>query len=194
VPETYHPVVLRNKAIKLRKDTGDKRYVAPMEKVERSIARTVLWSMIRPFQLLIFEPMCLNLCILSAILLGVLYLFFGAFNLVFVKNHNFQLHEVGLTFLGIFIGMTIGIATSPLWHKNYIRLVQMRETQGGQSGCSEPEYRLPPTILGATLVPVGLFWFGWTTYPSVHWIVSIKDLFHGNGRLSLPTSLARFLL
>jgi multidrug resistance protein len=33
VPETYHPVLLRNKARKLRKETGDERWKAPLEKV-----------------------------------------------------------------------------------------------------------------------------------------------------------------
>ena len=70
VPETYAPVLLRRKAIKLRKDTGDTRWKAPIEIMNRSVAKTVLWSCIRPFQLLFFEQMCLNLCLLSAILLG----------------------------------------------------------------------------------------------------------------------------
>ncbi|KAK3047591.1 hypothetical protein LTR09_010975 [Extremus antarcticus] len=70
VPETYAPVLLRRKAIKLRKETGDERWKAPIEIMNRSIAKTVLWSCIRPFQLLFFEQMCLNLCLLSAILLG----------------------------------------------------------------------------------------------------------------------------
>lgn len=33
VPETYHPVLLKGKAIKLRKETGEERWKAPMEKV-----------------------------------------------------------------------------------------------------------------------------------------------------------------
>jgi multidrug resistance protein len=33
VPETYHPVLLRNKARNMRKETGDERWKAPMEKV-----------------------------------------------------------------------------------------------------------------------------------------------------------------
>ena len=77
VPETYAPVLLRRKAIKLRKETGDERWNAPIEKMNKSVTKTVLWSCIRPFQLLFFEQMCLNLCLLSAILLGILYLFFG---------------------------------------------------------------------------------------------------------------------
>lgn len=57
VPETYHPVLLRRKAIRLRKETGRQEWIAPIEKLHRSIAKTVLWSCIRPIQLLIFEPM-----------------------------------------------------------------------------------------------------------------------------------------
>lgn len=77
VPETYAPVLLRKKARKLRKETGDRRWKAPIEMLNKSVTRTVMWSCVRPFQLLVLEPMCLNLCLLSAILLGVLYLFFG---------------------------------------------------------------------------------------------------------------------
>jgi multidrug resistance protein len=39
VPETYHPVLLRNKARKMRKETGDDRWYAPIEKLDRSIAQ-----------------------------------------------------------------------------------------------------------------------------------------------------------
>ncbi|KAF2269604.1 MFS general substrate transporter [Lojkania enalia] len=173
VPETYHPVLLRNKAIRLRRVTGNPEWIAPIEKMSRSIAKTVLWSCIRPFQLLFFEPMCLNLCILSAILLGILYLFFGAFAEVFQNNHGFTISQLGCTFLGLFVGMLLGIASDPFWKRSYQKLVRRRETQGGEPGGSEPEFRLPPTIFGAFLVPIALFGFGWTTYPHVHWIVPI---------------------
>ena len=36
VPETYHPVLLKRKAEKLRKETGDDRWHAPMEKIKKS--------------------------------------------------------------------------------------------------------------------------------------------------------------
>lgn len=173
VPETYHPVLLRNKARKLRKVTGDERWKAPMEKTNKSIPKTIGNSLLRPFQLLFLEPMVLNLCLFSAILLGTLYLFFGAFPIVFEGNHGFTLSQTGLTFSGIFVGMVLGAATDPLWHKNYERLIRQREIATGEIGGSEPEYRLPPTIAGAIFVPIGLFMFAWTTYSSVHWIVPI---------------------
>ncbi|KAH6848511.1 major facilitator superfamily domain-containing protein [Alternaria alternata] len=157
VPETYHPVLLRRKAIRLRKETGNQEWIAPIEKIDRPIAETVLWSCIRPFQLLFFEPMCLSLCILSAILLGILYLFFGAFPLVFRTIHGFSLSQVGLAFSGLFVGMLIGISTDPIWRQVYGKLVRQREAQGGEPGGSEPEFRLPSTILGAWVVPIALF-------------------------------------
>jgi hypothetical protein len=39
VPETYHPVLLRNKARRMRKETGKQRLHAPIEKMDRSISQ-----------------------------------------------------------------------------------------------------------------------------------------------------------
>jgi hypothetical protein len=53
--------------------------------------------------------------------------------------------------------MVAGILTDPIWRRIYGRLVRQREAQGGEVGGSEPEYRLPSTILGAWVVPFALF-------------------------------------
>lgn len=170
VPETYAPVLLRRKAQRLRAETGDTKWQAPIEKMNRSIPETVSLFCIRPFQLLFFEPMVFNLCLLSAMLLGVLYLFFGAFPLIFEHNHDFTLSQTGLSFLGILIGEILGVASDPVWQKIGRNLIRKREMTGGEPGGTEPEFRLPPTIFGAVAVTVGLFGFGWTTFRSVHWI------------------------
>jgi len=141
VPETYHPVALKKKATRLRKETGNEKWYAPMEVMDKSVTQTVLWSCIRPFQLLTLEPMCLFLCLISSVLLGILYLFFGAFELVFGDGHGFSQSEVGLAFVGILVGMIIGVSCDPLWRRNYARLVR------NNGGVSEPEFRLPPTIV-----------------------------------------------
>ncbi|KAL8942175.1 MAG: hypothetical protein Q9211_001505 [Gyalolechia sp. 1 TL-2023] len=64
---------------------------------------------------------------------------------------------VGLTFAGLLVGIVIAVASDPLWHRNYVRLVHNRELNGGEKGGAEPEYRLPPAIAGGILVPIGLF-------------------------------------
>ncbi|KAM6524517.1 hypothetical protein FALCPG4_010127 [Fusarium falciforme] len=173
VPETYHPVILRDMARARRKKTGDDRWKAPMEKANKSIARTISLSLLRPFQLLIFEFMVLNLCVFSAILLGILYLFFGAFPLVFRNAHDFNLWQVGLSFLGILVGTLMAGAADPMFHGIRCCLVARLEKKTGIQVSSEPEFRLPPAICGSFLVTIGLFTFGWTTFPHVHWIVPI---------------------
>ncbi|KAI1290553.1 major facilitator superfamily domain-containing protein [Xylaria venustula] len=188
-PETYHPIKLREKARGLRKETGDERWKAPMEKSTKSIPRTIAYSLLRPFQLLTLEPMCLLLSLLAAVLLGVIYLFFGAFPLVFGNNYGFNLWQVGLSFLGIAVGMLTGAATNPIWRRNHQKLVHKNH------GVPEPELRLVPSILGAVLVPIGLFWFAWTSFPWVHWILPIigSGIF-GCGTLLVFNGIFTFLV
>jgi MFS family permease len=139
--------------------------------------------------MLILDPMCLNLCLFSSLLLGILYLFFGAFSLIFTKVYGFNLYQVGLTFVGLLVGMLFAIASDPFWQRNYLRLVR------NNSGNSEPEYRLPPSIGGAVLTVFGLFCFAWTIYPSIHWIVPIvgAGLF-GAGTVLVFTGVFTFLV
>ncbi|KAJ5438874.1 drug/proton antiporter YHK8 [Penicillium daleae] len=195
VPETYHPVLLRRKAQKLRQETGDDRWKAPIEKMQRSVAQTVLRSMYRPIMLLTMEPMCLNLCIFSAILLGILYLFFGAFQLVFNDIYGFELWQRGLCFMGLFVGMVFAILSDPIWRRNYMRLERNYQTATGTTDEFQPEWRLPPAILGGPFVTAGLFIFAWTIYPDVHWIAPIigSGLF-GAGTILVFSGVFTFLV
>lgn len=116
--------------------------------------------------------MCLNLCIFSALLLGILYLFFGAFQLVFATEYGFSIWQRGLCFLGLLVGQVCGVASDPLFGRNYRRLVARAEEEAGSKDIVfEPEWRLPPAIVGAPCVTVGLFMFGWSL--GAHWIVPV---------------------
>jgi len=172
VPETYHPILLKWKAKSKRNQTGNLEYFSAGETKEKSILSTVAHSGLRPMQLLIYEPMCLALCTFSAIILGILYLFFEAFGIIFSRNYGFNLQEVGLTFIGLLLGVCAGLATDPLWDKHYENLVSRFEEKSS-SLHPPPEYRLPPAIVGGILAPVGLFWFAWAGQSTVHWIVPI---------------------
>lgn len=172
-PETYHPVLLQVKAQKLRDATGDSRYWAPADKVDRPTRRKVTLSLLRPFQLLFLEPMCLSLDLYSAIILGILYIFFAKLPQTFRTTHSMNLWQSGLTFTGIIIGMLCGAATAPAWVRIRRQLMAKREMETGKAGVSEPEYQLPPAIVGAILIPIGLFWFAWTIRSDVHWLVPI---------------------
>ncbi|PTU20132.1 hypothetical protein P175DRAFT_0438908 [Aspergillus ochraceoroseus IBT 24754] len=196
VPETYHPVVLQRKAQQLRKDTGDDRWQAPIEKRQRSVAQTILRSVYRPILLLTMEPMCLNLCIYSAILLGILYLFFGAFQLVFSNVYGMELYQRGLAFLGLFVGMLFAIFSDPFWRRVYAKLEANHENAVGiVADDFQPEWRLPAAIAGGPLVTIGLFIFAWSIYPHVHWIVPvIGSAFFGAGTILVYSGVFTFLV
>ncbi len=137
------------------------------------MAKAIGTSLKRPFQLLVLEPMCLALCLYSAVLLGILYLFFDAFPLVFINLYGFNLWQCGMTFLAIGLGQCLGVATDPVWYRIRARLMRKLEENTGVEGASEPEFRLPAAIAGSVIVPAGILMFAWTTFASVHWIVPI---------------------
>jgi multidrug resistance protein len=157
VPETYGPILQRKRDARASDEMGEKGSMGPA-KPKKSILSTVGHSCLRPIQLLVFEPMCLALCTFSAVLLGILYLFFEAFPLVFGGVYGFSLQQTGLTFIGLLVGMCIGLATDPFWDRHYESLFAK-----SPANPPPPELRLPPAMAGGLLVPIGIFWFAWVS-------------------------------
>jgi hypothetical protein len=175
VKETYHPVLLSRKAEALRKSQNNNKYHSASEvaRASKTLSQALLASLYVPFQLLFLDPMILALSTYTSLIQGILYLFFGAFPLVFGQNHGFNLWQIGLTFIGLMIGNVIACFCNPLWHKNWMGLIQKNKQRHGPEYKPEPELRLPPAMVGAAMVTASLFWFAFTTYSSVHWIVPI---------------------
>ena len=74
----------------------------------------------------------------------------------------------GLAFLGVAVGMISAVLYSALYdNKRYQKI------SDAHNGFAPPESRLPAAMLGGIMLPIGLFWFAWTNYPSIHWIASI---------------------
>ncbi|KAF7596910.1 hypothetical protein BBP40_011955 [Aspergillus hancockii] len=195
VPETYHPVILKQKAQAIRKETGNSWLLAPSEQTSLPLHKMILRSIYRPIMLLVLEPMCLNLCIYSAILLGILYLFFGAFQTVFKEAYGFELWQRGLTFLSLLVGMTIAVLSDPYWRSNYRRLERNHHALDPEGEKFCPEWRLPSAIAGAPLVTIGLFIFAWTVYPNIHWIVPmIGSALFGAGTILVYSGIFTFLV
>ncbi|KAJ7467084.1 major facilitator superfamily domain-containing protein [Mycena latifolia] len=167
VPESYAPVLLKRKARKLRKETGGKSYWAPLDRQDISLTRSLLLSCYVPFKLLLFDRMALLLDTWNALLLGILYLMFQAFPIIFENGHHFNVQSTGLTFLGIGLGMAMGLASQPFWN-----WLSAREA-AKHGGKAPPETLLIMGQTGGVLVPISLYWFAFTTYPRVHWIVPI---------------------
>ncbi|BGP52600.1 hypothetical protein JCM8202v2_000156 [Rhodotorula sphaerocarpa] len=167
VPETYAPALLKRRAKKLRK-AGRTDVKAPIEIDERNIAGVILMSCTRPFQILGTEPMATLLCLWTALLLGILYLFFSAFEIVFgAEGYGFSMQIVGLTYIPLGLGIIIASLSHPIWAGFYRR----KTKELGHR--PPPEEHLRKGLYGVVLCPIALFWFAFTTYTSVHWIVPL---------------------
>ncbi|EFQ34146.1 major facilitator superfamily transporter [Colletotrichum graminicola] len=168
VPETYSPYLLRRRAAELSKRTG-KCYVSKMEhhKGKTSLAQSFKTALSRPWKLLFREPIVLLLSLYTAIIYGTLYMLFAAFPIVYQQERGWSQGVGGLPFLGLMVGMIAAVVYSIPENNRYQRV---RKRNGGRA---PPETRLVSVMVGAIAGPIGLFWFAWTTNPSIHWMASV---------------------
>ncbi|KAJ5664458.1 hypothetical protein N7507_005189 [Penicillium longicatenatum] len=168
LPETYAPVLLRRRAEKLSKLSGKVyRSRVDIDQGKVTFGETFKVALSRPWVLLFREPIVFLLSLYMAIIYGTLYMMFAAFPIVYQEYRGWNQGVSGLAFLGIMVGMILAVVYSIWDNKRYIK------TQDKHEGFAPPEARLPPVMLASIAVPVGLFWFAWTNYPSIHWSVSI---------------------
>ncbi|CAL1184903.1 unnamed protein product [Candida parapsilosis] len=163
LPETYAPKLLRQKAERLRKLTGNNKIVSQAELDHGAtstgeVVRKLFW---RPFEITITEPVVLLIGIYIALVYSILYLFFEAVPIVFQETKHFTLVEMGVTYLSVVIGICIGGTI----YIPYVYKVFTKPLLAGDYGKVTPEIFLPPSIFGAVLMPIGLFIFGWTSSP-----------------------------
>ncbi|TVY81919.1 Efflux pump rdc3 [Lachnellula suecica] len=163
--ETYAPTLLAKKAAALRKETGDPKYKS---KFDKGLTPGFLFkqALIRPTKMLFRSPIVALLAIDMSIIYSYLYFLFTTFTFVFEGQYGFNPGEAGLAYLGLGIGFIIGQFGIGKFSDSYTK-------KKSEKGGMKPEYRLPPLMIGAFLIPIGLFWYGWTADKKVHWIVPI---------------------
>ncbi|SCN77813.1 related to mfs-multidrug-resistance transporter [Fusarium fujikuroi] len=190
IPETYGPYLLRRRAAVLSKRSG-KVYISKTDagRPRTTIATQFKTGILRPWVLLIKEPIVLLTSLYMAIIYGTLYLCFAAFPIVFQQGRGWSPGIGGLAFTGVAVGMLFAVTGTILDNKRYARAA---EAAGGHA---PPEARLPPSLVGSILIPAGLFWFAWTNGKDVHWIVSIiGSAFFACGLVSVFLSLLNYLI
>lgn len=167
LPELYPPVLLKRKAARLRKSTGNQAYWHPHEDVRLDFQSIVTKQLSRPLLMLFTEPMVTSIALYASFVYGLLYLSLEVFPIVFYQNRQYKLVISTLPFLAIFIGVVCALGINLSNQSRYARLVEKNK------GRPVPEGRLPPMIIGGTLFVIGLFWFGWTAAPQHSWVLPV---------------------
>ncbi|GAA5855824.1 hypothetical protein JCM8547_000375 [Rhodosporidiobolus lusitaniae] len=170
IPETYGPVLLRQRAAKLQKEDRTHVYRSMFDlhpSFAAPLPQKLKTAIIRPFALLFKEMIVLLFSIYAAFIYGILYLFFVAFPIFFQQTLGWNQGVGALPFISVGIGMVLAVVANAVDNKRYVRNLQ------AAGGSLPPEARLPLCMIGGAVLPIGLFIFAWTTKTSVHWIVPI---------------------
>ena len=72
IPETFSPVILKRRARKLRKETGDPNIATEQELFKVPFSQLIIETLVRPFEMLVTEPILLLLSLYIALIYGLL--------------------------------------------------------------------------------------------------------------------------
>ncbi|KUL82308.1 hypothetical protein ZTR_09726 [Talaromyces verruculosus] len=166
VPETYHPILLQRRAAGLRKSTQNWAIHSRLDEAPPSMQEIGSKYIFRPLRMLFLEPILTCITIYLSFIYAILYLFFEAYPISFGEIRGWKNQGVAaLPFLGILVGVLCGAALIIYITKtSFARNLKAR-------GKVVPEERLVPMMIASILLPIGLFWFGWTSHPSTSWVL-----------------------
>lgn len=187
--ECYAPKILKNKAVKIRRETGNWAFHAKLEEKNVEGKQLAQDLLLRPMKLLVTEPIILLLTIYTAFIYGLLYLFLTAYEFEFGLVRGWEPGISSLPYIGLLVGELIGAGIVLAFEPFYQR--KKREN----NGIVVPEARLPPMIIGAICFAGGLFWFGWTSSKDIHWIVpTLSGLLTGLGLLTIFLQAINYII
>jgi MFS family permease len=188
--ETRGDVILKRRAKKLRKETGREIY-AESELDKPNIATLLKISFMRPTKMLLTEPVVIFFTLWISFAWGILFLFFSSVVQTFSASYGFGTFQTGLIQLAITVGAAIGTFINPLQDWMYLRTASKNPERPGKP---IPEGRLYTSIPGSLLFTAGLFMYGWSSRPSVHWIVpTIGVCIVGVGIYSIYMGVVNYL-
>lgn len=179
--ETYGPKILRERAKRLRKETGDANYRTEAERQNKTLSQVLRTSLIRPFRLLFTQPIVQVLAVYMAYVYGIMYLVLSTFPTLWTSPsfYNESTGIGGLNYISLGLGFWLGSQIcAPLNDRIYCRLKARNNDIG------RPEFRVPLLGVSALLIPAGLFIYGWTGQTHCHWIApNIGALLFGLGNI-----------
>jgi MFS family permease len=168
MPESRATIILDKEAKRRRKSGEDPNIYGPNEmKTPRISLKEFGTIWMRPWIMLVTEPIVLCLSLLSGFSDALIFTFLESFKPVY-EQWGFGTLAIAWAFIPINLAYFIGYFSYYPW---FWRDAHHRRKNGRES--MNPERRLKWLLWTAPLEPIGLFCFAWTTQgPQVtHWIV-----------------------
>jgi MFS family permease len=162
LPETSGSTPLKRKAQRLRRETGNEKLHAEFDS-DKTLGKALGVALVRPFRLLATQPIIQVIAVYMAYLFGLLYLILSTFPGVW-EGENVGIG--GLNYLSLGIGFALGAQIIARISDRIYQRLKHRNNEIGR-----PEFRIPSMFVASALIPIGLFWYGWSVEGRVHWIM-----------------------
>lgn len=150
--ETYAPVLLVSKAVKMRRQTSNWAIHAKQDTLEVNFGELLQKYFSRPIQMLVTEPVILLISLYMSFIYGLVYALLEAYPYVFESVYGMSPGIAGLAFIGLIIGQLLACGFIVSQHSDYARKL------AANNNVPIPEWRLLPATVGAPIFTVGLFW------------------------------------
>ncbi|RJE21414.1 transporter [Aspergillus sclerotialis] len=160
IPETFAPIVLYNKAKRIRKANipGYENVKARVEDGDRTLIGIYKVALTRPWVIL-FDPISFLCAVYMAVVYCLLYMLFSIYPIVFQQRRgwNSGVGELPLTgtIVGAFLGGLVVLADTQ---------IRQRRIERGEKKMEDtvPEDRLTLAMIGGIGFPATMFWFAWS--------------------------------
>lgn len=147
---------------------------ARAEKDAPSLPQLIRESVIRPLHMLTTEYVVFAFTLWSAFAFGTVFLFTQSITQVYTTLYAWPPFLTGTVQSAVVIGQTVGLVVSLYQNRLYDASAKRNDETPGKP---IPEARLYLAIPGSFLgLTAGFFWFGWTSYADLPWILSVIGL------------------
>ncbi|KAK2017241.1 major facilitator superfamily transporter [Colletotrichum eremochloae] len=180
-PEKACPTCRSSRPCSVQFEPQRLRWLVKEDEERASLAKLVSVSISRPFHLLFTEPVVFFFSLWCAFAWAVLYCTFGSIPLVLSRTRHLDAEQSGYFFIAMIVGSVVATVVG-VFQDKLLQLPQWRaDVPVDKSSrfwrfmrrrfpAEAPESRLYFTCISATLLPAGLFLFGFTSKQGFHWI------------------------
>lgn len=158
IQETYTPVLLRRKARK-------QGTAIPHKSGETKLSR-MKTDLLRPLHILVHRPVIWLISLEGTLSFGVYCIMLSSYATLWIDKYHQSKLISSVHYISIALGSTLA---GQIGSRVLDRMYRAMSARNGGKGV--PEYRIPYLVPGIVLMPVGLFWYGWSAEHELHWIM-----------------------
>ncbi|KAF2259328.1 multidrug transporter [Lojkania enalia] len=192
LPEVRPDVLLTHRAKSLRKQAS-KPIFSRAEKSHTSLRAVLTTTILRPAKMLATEPVVFFFGLWSAFCIGTAFMFTQSIVQVYASLYAWTYFGTGIIQIATVIGEVLGLLASFYQDSLYFASASRNKECPGKP---VPEARLYLSIPGSFFgLAAGLFWYAWTSYSYLHWILPTIGLaLVGFGMFTVTAAVTAYIL